>query len=154
MRPRSAVLARQPWLLFRGDRISGLGRPGVVLRCVLLNDLVMPCQAMSMGYALQFAFTSPLIILLLVHLGISTITAASGLIFRIALYVLLKLAVVPDLSPVVDTQLAYYTTNPCPSGNPCNRVLHAAIDSKKLSSGGKPEKTRWQTSYGRSNVLR
>jgi hypothetical protein len=93
-----------------------------------------------MGYALQFAFTSPLIILLLVHLGISTITAASGLIFRIALYVLLKLAVVPDLSPVVDTQLAYYTTNPCPSGNPGNRVLHAAIDSKSSSVVGNPRK--------------
>jgi hypothetical protein len=41
-----------------------------------------------------FAFTSPLTIQLLVHLGISTLTVASDLIFRIALYVLLKLAVV------------------------------------------------------------
>ena len=49
---------------------------------------------------------------LLVHLGISTPTAAGSLIFMIALYVLLKLAVVPDPSPVVDTQLAYYTVNP------------------------------------------
>jgi hypothetical protein len=87
-----------------------------------------------------FAFTSPLIILLLVHLGISTLTAASGLIFRIALYILLKLAVVPDLSLVVDTQLAYYTAKPCPCGNPCNRVLHAAIDSKNSLVVGNPRK--------------
>ena len=51
-----------------------------------------------------FAFTSPLTIQLLVHLGISTLTAASDLTFRIALYVLLKLAVVPGLCTVVDAQ--------------------------------------------------
>jgi hypothetical protein len=42
-----------------------------------------------------FAFTSPLTILLLVHLGISVLAAASDLTFRITLYILLKLAVVP-----------------------------------------------------------
>jgi hypothetical protein len=78
-------------------------------------------------------------------LSISTLTAVSGPIFKIVLYVLLKLAVVPDLSPVVDIQLAYYTANPCPGRNPCNRVLHAAIDSKTSpavgnqgKAGGKP----------------
>jgi hypothetical protein len=48
--------------------------------------------------------TSPLIIQLLVHLGISTLAATSDITFRVALYVLFKLAIVPDLCTVVDTQ--------------------------------------------------
>jgi hypothetical protein len=47
-----------------------------------------------------FAFTSPPTIQLLVYLGISTLAAPSDLTFRIALYVLLKLAVVPNLYTV------------------------------------------------------
>jgi hypothetical protein len=56
-------------------------------------------------------------------LGISTFAAASDLTLRIALYVLLKLAVVPRLCIVVDAQvfdesvliqLAHYHSKPLP----------------------------------------
>ena len=69
------------------------------------------------------ADTSPPTIQLLVHLGISTFAAASDLTLRIALYVLLKLAVVPGLYTVVDAQvfdesvlirLAHYHRKPLP----------------------------------------
>jgi hypothetical protein len=75
-----------------------------------------------------FAFTSPLIILLLVHLGISTLTAASGLIFRIALYILLKLAVVPDLSPVTTCLLH---CKPLPKRKPLQPSLTRSNRLKK-----------------------
>jgi hypothetical protein len=41
---------------------------------------------------------------LLVHPGISTLTTASDLTFRIAFYVLLKLAIVPGLYTVIGIQ--------------------------------------------------
>ena len=53
---------------------------------------------------LERADTSPLTIQLQVHLGISTLALASDLTFRIALYVLLELAVVPGLCTMVDAQ--------------------------------------------------
>jgi hypothetical protein len=40
----------------------------------------------------------------LVHLGISTVAAASDLTFGVALYALLKLAVVPGFCTVVNAQ--------------------------------------------------
>jgi hypothetical protein len=66
---------------------------------------------------LLFAFTSPLTIQLLVHLGISPLAAASDLTFKIAPYVLLKLAVVPSLCTVMDAQELEerpYSTCPLP----------------------------------------
>src|SRR5271156_2700958 len=92
------------------------------------------------------ADTSPLTIQLLVHLGIST---ASDLTLRIALYVLLKLAVVPGLCTVVDAQeldesvlirLAHYHRKPLPKRKPLQPSLARSGRLKNLSSGGKPEK--------------
>jgi len=71
------------------------------------------------------ADTSPPTIQLLVHLSISTFAAASDLTLRIALYVLLKLTVVPGLRTIVDAQVfdesvlvrfAHYHRKPLPEG--------------------------------------
>jgi hypothetical protein len=95
-----------------------------------------------------FAFTSPLTIQLLVHPGISTLAAASDLTFGIALYVLLKLAVVPGLCVVVHAQeldesdLPTTTAKPLPKRNPLQLSLTHSSGFKNLSSGGKAEKVR------------
>jgi hypothetical protein len=98
------------------------------------------------GHVSAFAFTFPLTIQLLAHLGISSLAAASDITFRIAPYVP---AVVPSLCTVVDAQeldeeslfdLPTTTANPCPSETPCNRALHAAVDSKTSSVVGNPRR--------------
>ena len=77
---------------------------------------------------------------LLVHLGISTLAAASDLNFRIALYVLLKLVVIPGLCTVVDAQqldesalirLTHYHSKP---------LQPSLMRSSRLKSLGNPRK--------------
>src|SRR2546421_9168002 len=46
------------------------------------------------------------------------------------------------------------TANPCPSENPCNRALHAAVDSKTSPVVGNPRKAGDKPAMARSNVLR
>ena len=95
------------------------------------------------AFAFAFAFTLQLTTQLSAHLGISTLAAASDLTFRIALYVLLKLEVVPGPCTVVDAQeldesvlirLAHYHRKPC------NRALHTAVYSKIFPVVGDPRK--------------
>jgi hypothetical protein len=92
-----------------------------------------------------FAFTSPLTIQLLVHLSISTLPAGSGLIFRIAFYVLLKLAVVPGPYTVVDAQELDESDLP---------TITFSRRLKNLSSGGSPRKAGGEPAMTLSNVLR
>jgi hypothetical protein len=107
---------------------------------------------------------SPLTIQLLVHLGISTLAAASDLPFRITLYVLLKLAIVPGLCTVVNTQeldesvlirLAHYHRKPLPKRKPLQPSLtRNSIDSKPSLVMGNPRKAGGKSAIARSNVLR
>jgi hypothetical protein len=107
--------------------------------------------------AFAFAFTLQLTTQLSAHLGISTLAAASDLTFRIALYVLLKLEVVPGPCTVVDAQeldesvlirLAHYHRKPLQPSLARSSVL------KNLSSGGRPEKSSGKLTTAWSNVLR
>jgi hypothetical protein len=88
-----------------------------------------------------FVFTSPLTIQLLVHLGISALAAASDLTFKIVLYVLLKLAVVPGLCTVVDAQeldesvlirFAHYHRKPLPKRKPLQPSLTRSKGPSKV----------------------
>jgi hypothetical protein len=107
---------------------------------------------------MQVGHATPLFLLCLyistlafIHLGISTLTATSDLTPGIALYVVLRLLVVPGLCSVMDAQgldesvfipLAHYYCKPLLKRNPCNRALLVVVDSRVFSSGGNPEKSK------------
>jgi hypothetical protein len=95
--------------------------------------------------------------------SISTFAAASDLTFRTALYVLLKLAIVPGLCAVVDTQeldesvlirLAHYHREPLPKRKTLQPSLTRSSELKTSPVVGKLRKVGGIPAIAWSNVLR
>jgi hypothetical protein len=108
-----------------------------------------PWAHVQVGYVTSLFLLLSLRLHLAFHsLDMSTLTAASDLTSGIALYVLLKLPVVPGHCTVMDAQgldesvlipLSHYYCKPLLKRNPCNRALHA-VDSRPSPMVGNPRK--------------
>ena len=110
-----------------------------------------------------FCFVFYISTLAFIHLGISTLTATSDLTPGIALYVVLRLLVVPGLCTVMDAQgldesvfipLAHYYCKPLLKRNPCNRALLVVVDSRPSPVVGTPRKVSSKPAMAQRYVLR